>query len=125
MRITQGRHDSLTVRGTDTVVPSLAGQIPRLRVADSRIIVGQGFVQGAGSTEADQRADFLGIRQAIDALMRGDQVRYVLEQTDEDGSVWTITVQPLRVEWDQNDAIPSRRDLACYWLSVDPDWVAA
>lgn len=122
MRVTHGLWDGLEVRGTDTTVPSRPGQIARSRVANSRIIPAEGSVNGEGADEAEQRADFLALRQYIDSKMRGDLPRYEIEVTLEDGSTASIMVQPLRVEW-INDQIPSRSDLVTYWLATDPpDW---
>jgi hypothetical protein len=120
-RVTAGLFDGLEVRGTDTTVPGLAGQIPRNRLGHQRIIVAEGMVMGAGADEAAQRADFLALRQTIFALMRGDQDPYVIVHTNEDGSTYTIEARPLRVEWGE-DGIPSYRTMLLYWLAVEVDW---
>ena len=120
-RVTDGLFDGLEVRGRDTVVPALVGQIPRLRLGDTRVIKAEGMVMGVGVDEAAQRAALLATRIAIDALMRPDQDPYDLVVTNEDGSTATIEARPLRVEWG-SDRLPSFREFTAYWRSVVPDW---
>lgn len=120
-RVTSGLFDGLEVRGRDSTVPGLVGQVPRLRLGHQRIIVAQGIVNGTGTDEADGRADLLATRAAMDVLMSPDQDPYDLIVTMEDGSTATISARPQRIEWGPDD-IPAFREFTAYWLSVAPHW---
>lgn len=124
-QLTRGFYDGLEARGTDTVIPSAAGQVARNRLADRRYIDAEGFVRGLGSTEADARGDMADRLAVLEALMRPDQDPYVLEFTDLDGVAWTINARPLG--WDPvvPGPVPTFQRGVLHWLSVDPDWVEA
>lgn len=117
MRFTQGVYDGLNPRGVDYTIPGVEGQVPFPRYADTVDIVGEGFVIGNGSTEADQREDFRDNRATVFAAMRGDQDPYTLVHIEEDGTRLTCQARPLRVEWGP-DTIPSYREFTAFWTNV-------
>lgn len=125
-RVTRGLIESPDVRGRDTVVPALAGRVPRNRIADRLVIEWTGHVMGAGDDEQEQREDFRDLIDSIRALMDPTSDPYELVVTMEDSSTRTITARPTPngiVPGD--DDIPSYRLLSLQWESVDAaDWVA-
>lgn len=49
--LVSGWNEPATVRGVDTVIPSLAGRVPRIRVKDARRIVLEGYVVGTSASD--------------------------------------------------------------------------
>lgn len=122
-RVVRGLNELPEVRGKDTVVPALAGRVPRNRIADRLLIEWEGMVMGAGSTEQDQREDFRDIVDSLRALMDPTSDPYELVVTLEDGSTTrSITARPINIVWGDDD-IPSYRVASLQWESVDAtDW---
>lgn len=121
-RITRGLDEVPEVRGTDTIVPSLQGRIPRDRRLDRLIIEAEGMVMGTGADESAQRADFVSSMEAIRDVMNPVQDPYVLSITREDGTTRTIMARPQNIVW-EDDFIPTYREGTLQWESVDgADW---
>ncbi len=56
--IEQGLYEQPDVRGSDSVIPSADGRVPRLRRVDVKRWVLRGIVQGTGVTYAAQKTNF-------------------------------------------------------------------
>ncbi len=120
--VTRGLDEVPEVRGTDTIVPSLNGRIPRSRRLDRFVVEAAGMVQGAGSGEAAQRTDFVSLMETLRDLMNPVQDPYNLVVTREDGTTRTITARPLNIVW-EGIVIPTYRTGSLQWESVDAaDW---
>lgn len=122
-RLTRGLDEVPEVRGEDTIIPSLAGRVARNRVLDRLVLEAEGYVMGAGTTEAEQRADLRDLVDALRTLMDPTQAPYEIEATLEDGSTRTIQARPVNIVWGDDD-IPSLRTASLQWESVDPVWAA-
>jgi hypothetical protein len=97
--IDRGLDEVPSVRGTDTVVPALAGRIERNRVNDVLPIVLRGFVR-ADPTLTDAtliRADFRTRMRALRLLFAPDGGRQDLIATLEDGDTATISALPMNI----------------------------
>ena len=122
MEIIRGLAERPSVRGSDTVVPGLAGRIRRSRVNDLLTIELRGWVRGSGADESEQRSDFatnrLNFRTIFNPTL-GDQD---LVATLEDGTTATISAQASdRTIW--NQVVPSFAEVSVELDSIDPDWV--
>lgn len=122
-RVTRGLNEVPEVRGTDTIVPGLNGRIPRSRRLDRFVVEAEGYVMGAGSTEADQRSDFRSLIETLRDLMNPVQDPYNIVITDESGATRTITARPQNMVAADDDGIPQFRRVSLQWESVDAaDW---
>lgn len=101
------------VRGKDTVVPSLAGRAIGSRKADRWTHLLEGFVQGNGATEADQRASFRVSAMALAALFDTTLPpgALVLTLPGAAPATYTIQARTLNVVW--------RRDVAGLFEAVN------
>ena len=122
MRITEGLDEVWEVRGKDTTIPAMAGQIARNRKRDRLVITAEGMVMGQGADETAQRVDFVSTVATIRALMDPTQAPYTLTATRVDGSTASILARPVNVLWG-DDGIPTYRALSCQWLAIDDDWL--
>lgn len=95
--LVRGLDDGPEVRGVDTVVPGSAGRIPRSRVWDHRTIELEGFVGGAGASEAVQRADMRSMLEALRTLFDPTRAPASLVIGLEDGGTATISARPLNM----------------------------
>lgn len=125
-RVVRGLNELPEVRGRDTIVPALAGRVPRNRIGDRLVIEWEGMLMGAGSTEQDQREDFRDIVDSIRALMDPTSDPYELVVTLEDGTTTrSITARPINAVFG-DDQLPSYRVCSLQWESVDAaDWSVA
>jgi hypothetical protein len=123
LEIASGLHDGLTVRGTDTVVPGLAGRIGRNRIKDRRVVELRGFITGnAGSTsEASQRSSFRDKWQALEALFPVAGGVHDLVATLEDGSTATLSCRAIDIQ-PGDHPVPTFQEVSIELESVDPDW---
>jgi len=125
-RVTRGLDEVPEVRGSDTIVPSLNGRIPRSRRLDRMVIEAAGYVMGAGATEALQRSDYRALMETLRDLMNPVQDPYDIVVTVEDGTTRTITARPQNLVTDSDDGIPQFRRVSLQWESVDAaDWGVA
>jgi hypothetical protein len=101
LEIKRGLNEPPTVRGTDVIVPSLAGRIQGSRVKDMVKVELEGFVQGAqGATERSSfRTKVIAFRALFDPTISGSLVA-----TLEDASTKTLTLaRTTSVLWDQTE----------------------
>lgn len=126
-QVTRGLIEQWEVRGKDTIVPALAGRVPRNRIRDRLMIEYTGHVMGAGANEDAQREDFRDLMDSIRTLMDPTSDPYDLVATMEDGSTRTITARPTpNGIVPGNDDIPSYLLISLQWESVDSaDWSVA
>jgi hypothetical protein len=122
LNLTVGYAEPVSVRGTDTTVPSLAGRIARGRVADVRSLRIEGYI--AANTAEEWRAATDTFSEIFDTRL-GPGVL----QIDEgylglpDGDVATINARTLNAV---GAAIQAGKRLQFWSIeleSVDPDWV--
>lgn len=122
LRVTHGLYDGLTVRGIDNTIPSLAGQVPRIRVAHQRIIEIEGWGAGTGANETAQRADMVDLLDELAALFDPTKMPQTLTVTRMDGSSVSIEARPMDDLIIEDIGIPAYRNISVSLLSVDPDW---
>lgn len=123
LRIVHGLDDGLQVRGTDNTIPSLDGQVPRIRVAHQRIIEIEGYAFGTGANETAQRNDMVDLLDELAALFDPTKMPQTLTVTRMDGSTRSIEARPLD-DLIVTDvvSVPACRAIAVSLLSVDPNW---
>lgn len=126
IRCVSGLDNGPQVRGVDTVIPGLAGRVPRNRIRDVRKIELEGFIQGVGSDDAAQKADFRAAIEELRALFDPTLTPGTLVVALEDGGTATISARtmPEEPEWGP-DNIPSYRTLSVELEAVGSDWVIA
>ncbi len=66
--IEQGLYEQPDVRGSDSVIPSADGRVPRLRRVDVKRWVLRGLVQGTGVSYAAQKTNFLSSYNTLAAV---------------------------------------------------------
>jgi hypothetical protein len=124
LEIKSGLVGGVSVRGTDTVVPGLAGRIVRNRKRDRRVIELRGFVTGnAGSTsESSQRSSFRDKWQALEAIFDVSAAAPAnLVATLEDGTTATIACRTLDI-LPGDQPVPTFQEVSVELESVVPDW---
>lgn len=124
LRLVRGLDDSLVVRGSDTVVPSLAGRIARARIADRRVIELAGPVMGTGATEALQLADLRAAMETLRTLFSPTRTAANLVIALENGGTATISARPVNMVVSPV-LIPAFRMVSVELESVAPTWVIA
>lgn len=121
LEIARGLNEVAEVRGSDTVVPGLAGRVSRNRVADRRTIELRGLVAGSGATEAAQRSSFRTLVNTVRTLFSPTAAPANLVATLENGTTGTIAARTLpTLLWDQLG--PSVARVSIELESVAPDW---
>jgi hypothetical protein len=124
LEIKSGLVGGVSVRGTDTIVPGLAGRIVRNRKRDRRVIELRGFVTGnAGSTsESSQRSSFRDKWQALEAIFDVSAAAPAnLVATLEDGTTATIACRTLDI-LPGDQPVPTFQEVSVELESVVPDW---
>lgn len=121
IRIIRGLAEGPEVRGSDTVIPSLTGQVARSRVKHRRVIEGEGFISGCGADETAQLIDFVNIQDELQTLFHPVIAPQTLSVVREDGSVRTIAARVLNYVYG-DDTIPTFRTISVEWESLVPDW---
>lgn len=118
MWIETGLQGAPTVRGDDTVIPHLAGRVPRSRQADRLIIELEGYIL------AETPSEFADIRGQLMTLFDGVALPRTLSCTLEDGvTTATIAARPTPPVL-LDPIIPSYAARINVRLeSVDPYWV--
>jgi hypothetical protein len=119
LEIIRGLNEGPSVRGTDTVVPSLPGRIARNRVRDVIALELEGVVMGSGSVYADQIEDFRGLVNTLHALFDPTAMPADLVASLENGSTATIAARTLNILWDQDTPLSARVNIA---LEAVEDW---
>lgn len=122
LRIVSGLYDGLQVRGTDSTIPSTAGQVARTRVGHQRVIELEGWGAGTGANETAMRADMVDLLDELAALFDPTKMPQTLTATRMDGSQVTIEARPLDDLIITDVGIPAYRNISVSLLSVDPDW---
>lgn len=122
LRIVRGLNAIPSVRGEDDVVASKSGRSPYPRLADVLAIELSGLVLGIGDTEAEERASFRGLIEALKTLLAaGSLAPKVLSCTLEDGA--TATINARVVDFQVTELIESvAAEVKVALESVDPDW---
>lgn len=123
LQIVRGLNEPPTVRGSDYVVPALAGRIEANRVNDVVSIVLEGIVRAdpAQTTTSAARASFRNRVQSVRTLFRPDRARAPLVATLEDGTIWTISARPLPgIVW--SEPVPSELANVSIELEGYDDW---
>jgi hypothetical protein len=123
LELKSGLVGGLSVRGTDTIVPGLAGRIVRTRLGDRRVLMLKGFVTGnAGSgAEASDRSSFRDKWQLLAGWFPIGGSPANLVASLEDGTTATISCRTTDiVEGEQ--PVPTFQVVTIELESVDPDW---
>lgn len=120
LEIVRGLNEVPQVRGTDTVVPGLAGRIPRSRVGDRLTIELRGHIAGIGANDATRQDDFRTRVMAVRALFDPRSMPADLVAELEDGSTATIAARTMNIVPDQ--VHPSVAKISIELESVSPDW---
>lgn len=124
LEIVEGLAGTATVRGTDTVVPGLAGRIARNRQPDTRRIELRGLVAGTGATEALQQDSFWDLVATLRALFDPTDSPASLVATLPNGTTATILARTLpTMVWDQT--LPALARVTIELESVAPTWTIA
>jgi hypothetical protein len=122
LRLVRGLNEVPSVRGGDTIVPSLAGRVPRSRVYDRLMLEAAGYIFGAGTTEDDQRESYRDTIDELRGLMDPTQDPYSVVATLEDGTTTrTFTARPLNMVVTEHRRIPSVAEVSLEWECVDAD----
>jgi hypothetical protein len=122
LEIVHGLAEPPTVRGSDIIVPGLAGRIAGNRVNDVLPIELEGFVRAddvAIGTE-NARDSFQYNRATVRALFATNRARAELLATLEDGTQYTIMARPLNAIW--NTVIASEFATVSISLEGYDDW---
>lgn len=120
LEIIHGLNESPSVRGVDTVIPSMIGRVARNRKADTWRIELHGYVAGIGDTEAAQREDFRDLVATLKTLFDPTADPVALVATLEDGGTMTIMARALPTPlW--NQIVPSIAEVS-YELEAVEDW---
>jgi len=124
LELVRGLSEAASVRGTDTIVPGLAGRIVRDRMLDGLRIELQGYVMGAGPIVAGTpptgaRADFRTNAKAVRTLF-DPTTSAALVATLEDGTTATVAARTLSSVWDQVTPELARVSIE---LEAVADWV--
>ena len=125
-RIVHGLNESPTVRGTDNIVPALAGRPEQLRINDVLPIELEGIVQSDGDlTDPDaQKSSFRANADFVRNLFRTNRARAQLTAQTEDGTVRFIDARPMPgMIW--NTVIPGYLALVNITLEGYDDWAEA
>jgi hypothetical protein len=97
-QITYGFHEAPRVRGTDTVVPRLAGRVEGIRVADLLPILLTGHITYDPSLSGSAAyADFWVNVRTYRTLFDPARTRADLVATLVDGSIWTVSARPMNI----------------------------
>jgi hypothetical protein len=122
LRLTRGLHSGLDVRGRDTVVPGLAGRVPRNRVKDRRLLEIEGEVMGVGSTEAARLADFESAMATLAGLFDPSLAAGALVVMLQGGGTATISARTLPETIEGDDGLPGYRRVSYRLEATSPDW---
>ena len=122
LRILKGLNEPPSVRGTDSIVPALAGRVEGLRVNDVLQIELDGIVQADMSLTDpdDQKASFRVNADYVRTLFRTNRARAQLTALTEDGTLKSIDARPLNAIW--NVVIPGYVALVNIQLEGYDDW---
>lgn len=124
LEITAGLNEQPDVRGRDSVIPHLAGAIPRNRKAHDRRIMLTGWVMGAGATDAIARGNYQDTFDTLTTLFASDRAVANLVVTAPDSTTRTISARPLNVVIEEK--VPSQFAIVTVeLLSVAPNWTVA
>jgi hypothetical protein len=124
LEVTYGLNEQPDVRGKDSVVPHLAGQIPRNRMAHDRRILLTGWVAGDGATDALAKASFQDTFDTLSVLFASDRDVANLVVTAPDATTRTISARPLNIV--VKEIVPSQfAEVTVELLSVAPHWTVA
>lgn len=122
LELVGGLNETPRVRGTDVIVPGLAGRVVRNRKADGFVVELRGYVSGSGVDEEAERASFRALVTSLRTLFDPTRDPADLVATLEDGSTATCSARPLPTMV-YNQQVPSMAVLSVELESVDGDWV--
>lgn len=120
--IVRGLNESPKVRGTDSIVPALAGRIEGLRINDVLVIELSVVVQPDGGLDdgQDQRESFRTNQRYVRTLFRPDRARAQLLVVLEDGTQLFVDARPINAIW--RELVPSVAAVASIELEGYGDW---
>lgn len=123
LELVLGLSEAPSVRGTDIIVPALAGRVEGRRVNDFVAIELRGWVRAdpATTTTATQRASYRANMKALRALFATNRARADLVATLEDGTTATISARPLNLVL--TELVPSEFANISIELAGNGDWV--
>lgn len=110
LQIVRGLDELPEVRGSDSVVPGLAGEIPRNRVRGSLAIELAGWITVNGATEALRLAAYRAKVDALQALFNPTGI-HTLVVTLESGATRSIEARPLTIVYGPEE-IPGLRTIS-------------
>lgn len=125
LQIRTGLNETPAVRGSDTVVPGLAGRVEGNRVNDVLSIELVGFVRAdpasvdRAAAKSSFRANILWLR----TLFASNRARADLVATLEDGSTQSISARPLSMIW--NESVQGEFSAVSIDLEGYDDWAVA
>jgi hypothetical protein len=122
LTITAGLWEHPSVRGTDQVVPSLAGRLEGNRVNDVLPIELDGLIRApmTGTLE-EAHATYVAKKAAVRTLFASNRERAPLVATLEDGSTATISARPMTSAWPEK--VPGLYSELHLQLEAYGDWV--
>ncbi len=122
LQIMHGLNEPPQVRGTDSIVPALAGRSEGIRVNDILQIELVGIVQADQSETvlAAQRASFRTNATVLRNLFRTNRLRAPLVAILEDGTILTIDARPINAIW--NERVPGQFAEVSIQLEGYDDW---
>lgn len=127
LQITEGKPGtSPETRGNDRTIPYRRGQPYQPRRANKLAIGLTGWVAGAGTTEADQRADTATARAELATLFDVEGGVQDLVCVTEDGTTWTASCYPEVFLPEAMPEVPTHETVSVRLIAVDPpNWVAS
>lgn len=123
IEIVKGVNETPKVRGSDVLVPALAGRVEGNRVNDILDIELRAFIRAssAATSNADAIASFRDNMATVRSLFASNRDRAVLEATLENGTVQEIVARPLPgIQWEE----PVKSQLAIGYIEMEgfDDW---
>jgi hypothetical protein len=125
LEIVHGLNEPPSVRGSDTIVPGLAGRIEGNRINDVLVIGLEGLFRAdpTTTTHDDAIASYRGNVNTVRSLFLPNRARADLVATLEDGSQLTVSARPMPgVIWSE----PVKSELAQVSIELEAydDWTA-
>lgn len=121
LEVVVGLNGPPEVRGKDSVVPHLAGGIPRNRKAHRRRLLLEGIVQGVGDTDAEAKDAYQALMDELDVLFATDRAVADLVVAVPDSTTRTISCRPLN--WIVTEQVPGLfAELQVELESLAPSW---
>lgn len=125
LEIKSGLDETPSVRGSDVVVPALAGRITGNRINDVLVVTLEGWVRAdpTTTTTATARTSCQAKRETVRALFASNRARANLVATMPSGQIRTISARPLPgMIW--NEVVAGEFYRVSVELEGYGDWVA-